>query len=220
MRKPVRRTARIRCGRGFLRSEAADFVQRVQERAGLKRCRGLGLAFLRFRGFASKAAAVAATEFAIILPFMLTLYLGSIEAGDGMAVQFKTALATRAVADPISQHTSIDNSTMTSILGAAATVVAPYPGSGMAATISEITTNSSGQGTLAWSDSLNSTAHTVGQSVTLPTAPQIVNASLIWSEVTCPYQPTFGYALTGAINIFQSSYFYPRLSTSVTRVNS
>jgi hypothetical protein len=90
----------------------------------------------------------------------------------------------------------------------------------MVATISEITTNSSGQGTLAWSDSLNGTAHTVGQSVTLPTAPQIVNASLIWSEVTCPYQPTFGYALTGAINIYQSSYFYPRLSTSVTRVNS
>jgi Flp pilus assembly protein TadG len=136
------------------------------------------------------------------------------------AVQFKTALATRAVADLTSQYTSIDNSTMTSILGAAATVVAPYPASGMVVTMSEITTNSSGQGTLAWSDSLNGTAHTVGQSVTLPTAPQIVNVSLIWSEVTCPYQPTFGYALTGAINIYQSSYFYPRLSTSVTRVNS
>jgi hypothetical protein len=127
MRKPVRRTARIGCGRGFLRSEVADFVQRVQERAGLKRCRGLGLGFLRFRGFASNAAAVAATEFAIILPFMLTLYLGSIEVGDGMAVQFKTALAIRAVADPTSQHTSIDNSTMTSILGAATVVHARSP---------------------------------------------------------------------------------------------
>jgi hypothetical protein len=95
-----------------------------------------------------------------------------------------------------------------------------YPASGMVVTISEITTNSSGQGTITWSDSLNGTAHTVGQSVTLPTALQIANASLIWSEVAYPYHPTFGYALIGTVNIYQSSYFYPRLSTSVTRVNS
>ena len=81
---------------------------------------------------------------------MLTLYLGSIEAGDGMAVQFKTALATRAVADITSQYSGINNSTMTTILGAAATVVAPYPASGMWVTISEITTNSIGQGTITW----------------------------------------------------------------------
>jgi hypothetical protein len=43
---------------------------------------------------------------------------------------------------------------------------------------------------------------------------------LIWSEEAYPYLPTFGYALTGTVNIYQSSYFYPRLSTSVTRVNS
>jgi Flp pilus assembly protein TadG len=147
---------------------------------------------------------------------MLTLHLGSIEAGEGMAVQFKTALATRAVADITSQYTGINNRTMTTILGAAATVVAPYPASGMVVTISEITTNSSGQGTITWSDSLNGTAHTVGQPVTLPTALQIADASLIWSEVAYPYQPTFGYALAGTVNIYQSSYFYPRLSTSVT----
>lgn len=76
------------------------------------------------------------------------------------------------------------------------------------------------QGTITWSDSLNGTAHTVGQPVTLPTALQIANASLIWSEVAYPYQPTFGYALAGTVNIYQSSYFYSRLSTSVTRVNS
>jgi len=184
------------------------------------RYRDLGLALSNFFGFASDAEGVAAVEFAIVLPFMLTLYLGSIEAGDGMAVQFKTALATRAVADITSQYTSIDNSTMTGILGAAATVVAPYPASGMVVTISEITTNSTGHGTITWSDSLNGTAHAVGQSVTLPVALQIANASLIWSEVTYPYQPTFGYVLTSTINIYQSSYFYPRLSNSVTRVNS
>jgi Flp pilus assembly protein TadG len=151
---------------------------------------------------------------------MLALYVGSIELGNAMALQFKAALATRAVADLASQYTSINNSTMTGILGAASTVVAPYPSAGMIVTVSEITTNSAGQGTIIWSDSLNGTAHTVGQSVTLPTALQIANTSMIWSETTYPYQPTFGYVLTGTIDIYQSGYCYPRLSTSVTRVNS
>jgi Flp pilus assembly protein TadG len=163
---------------------------------------------------------VAAVEFAIILPFMLILYLGSVEAGNGLSVQFKAALASRAVADLASQYTSIDNTTMSGILNAAAKVVQPYSASGMIVTISEITTDSTGKGTVTWSDSLNGTAHTVGQSVTLPTALQIANTSLIWSEVTYPYQPSFGMVMTGTINIYQTSYFYPRLSTLITRVNS
>jgi Flp pilus assembly protein TadG len=171
-------------------------------------------------GFARSRQGIAAVEFAIILPFMLVLYLGSIEAGNGLAVQFKAALASRAVADLASQYTSINNATMTGILNAASTVVAPYSASGMVVTITEITTDSSGQGTITWSDSLNGTAHTVGQSVTLPTALQIANTSLIWSEVTYPYQPSLGMVMTGTINIYQSSYFYPRLATSITRVNS
>jgi Flp pilus assembly protein TadG len=184
------------------------------------RTRGLCVAVSHLRGFACNAEGVAAMEFAIILPFMLALYLGSIEVGNALAVQFKTALATRAVADLASQYTSINNSTMTSILAAASSVVAPYSASSMVVTITEITTNSAGQGTITWSDSLNGTARIVGQSVTLPAALRIASTSMIWSEVTYPYQPTFGYVLTGTINIYQSSFFYPRLSTSVTRVNS
>jgi len=172
------------------------------------------------RGWARDPRGVAAVEFSIILPFMLLLYLGSFEAGNGFAVQFKAALASRAVADLASQYTSINNGTMTGILGAASTVVAPYSASGMVVTVSEITTDSGGQSTITWSDSLNGTAHPVGQSVTLPTALQIANTSLIWSEVTYPYQPTLGHGFTGTINIYQTSYFYPRLSTSITRVNS
>jgi Flp pilus assembly protein TadG len=177
-------------------------------------------ALSRLRRFADSRQGVAAVEFAIILPFMLVLYLGSIEAGNGLAVQFRATLASRTVADLASQYSSINNSTMTGILSAAATVVAPYSASGMIVTVSEITTDSSGQGTITWSDSLNGTAHAVGQSVTLPTAMQIANTSLIWSEVTYPYQPALGIVMTGTININQSSYFYPRLSTSITRANS
>jgi Flp pilus assembly protein TadG len=172
------------------------------------------------RRFARDRDGVSAIEFAMILPFMLTLYLGGVEVGDGLAIQFKSTLAARTVADLASQYVSIDNAAMSIILNAALTVVTPYPATGMKVTVSEITTNSSGQGIVQWSDSLNGTARTVGSSVTLPSALQQKNITIIYGEVTYPYTPSLGYVLTGTINIYESMYFYPRLSSTVTRVNS
>src|SRR5271167_3629004 len=94
------------------------------------------------RRFARDRGGVSAVEFAMVLPFMLMLYIGGVELGDGMAIQFKTTLASRTVADLASQFISIDNSTMSIILGAASTVVAPYASGSMTVTVSEVTTDS------------------------------------------------------------------------------
>ena len=165
--------------------------------------------------FARDRDGLSAVEFAMVLPVMLTLYLGSVQLGDGLAIKFRAALAARTVADLASQYVSIDGSTMSSILGAASTVIAPYPATNMVVTVSEITIDANGHATIAWSDSRNGTPHTVGQSVTLPAAMQMPNTSLIWGEVTYPYTPQLGYVITGTVNMYQSTYFYPRMSNSV-----
>ena len=172
------------------------------------------------RRFVRNRDGVSAVEFAMILPFMLTLYLGGIELGDGLAIQFRATLAARTVTDLASQYISINNATMNSILGAASTVVAPYSGANIVVTLSEVTTNSSGQGKVVWSDSLNGTARTVGSNVTLPSNLQTANITLLFGEVTYPYTPTLGYVVTGTINLYEQMYFYPRLSATVTRINS
>lgn len=171
------------------------------------------------RSFARNRDGVSAVEFAIVLPFMLTLYLGGVEVGDGLAIDFKATIAARTVVSLASLYINIDSTAMSNILGAASTVVSPYSASNMVVTLSEITTNANGQGTITWSASLNGTARTVGSSVTLPTALKTANISLLWGEVTYPYTPTMGYVLTGTINIYQDIYFYPRMSSCVTYNN-
>jgi len=173
-----------------------------------------------FRRFAGDQRAVSAVEFACLLPFMLTLYIGGVEIGDGLEIKFKSTLAARTVTDLASQYTSIDNATMSSILGASSAVITPYSAAGMVVTLSEITTNAQGAGTITWSDSLNGTARTVGSSITLPTNMQTPNITILYGEVTYPYTPQIGYVLSGTINIYQSVFFFPRMSTSITRINS
>jgi Flp pilus assembly protein TadG len=167
------------------------------------------------RRFTRDRDAVAAMEFAIVLPIMLLLYIGGVELGDGLQIQFKVTETARTITDVASQYITIQSSDMSNILAAASSVVAPYPSSNMALTVSEVTTNAQGQGTITWSCSLNGTAHLINSSVTLPTNLQAANISLLWGEVTYPYTPSMGYVVTGTINMYQTTYFYPRLSTSV-----
>lgn len=170
----------------------------------------------QLRRFARDRDAVSAVEFAIVLPFMLLLYVGGVEVGDGLAIQFKVTETARTVTDLTTQYVSIDSATMSNILGASSAVVAPYPTSSMVVTVSEVTTNSRGQGTITWSCSLNGTPRPLNQSFTLPSALQTANISLILGEVTYPYTPQLGYVITGTVNMYQSTYFYPRLSNQIT----
>ena len=58
---------------------------------------------------------VSAVEFAMLLPLMLTLYLGAVEISQGVGIDRKVTLTSRTVADLASQVSSISNADMTNI---------------------------------------------------------------------------------------------------------
>jgi hypothetical protein len=99
-------------------------------------------------------------------------------------------------------------------------VIAPYDVSKLKVTVSAVTIDSNNVAKIAWSDTLNGTKRTVGSTVTLPTALNVANTTLIWSEVSYNYKPTIGYVVTGTLNLSDQIYMRPRLSDTVTRVNS
>jgi len=173
----------------------------------------------RLRDLCDDRCGVAAVEFAIIVPFMLALYIGGVELGDAMAIQVKVTDTAHIVADLISQQTTTTNITnVNSILNASSATIAPYSSSNLVVTVSEVSTNASGAATVTWSVSLNGTARTVGQAMTLPTSltgPAYNNISLILGEVSYAYTPNLGGAITGTLALSDSYYLFPRNSTSI-----
>jgi Flp pilus assembly protein TadG len=151
---------------------------------------------------------------------MLTIYLGGVEVGDGFAIDTRVTLVTRSVTDLATQYVTIDNQDMSDILGASTALIAPYAATNITVTVSEITTDSGGNGTVTWSDSLNGTARIVGSKITLPTSLKTANISIILGEVSYNYTPALGYVMTGTITMSDSFYMMPRLVNSVTRSNS
>jgi Flp pilus assembly protein TadG len=174
----------------------------------------------RIRGLARDQRGVSAVEFAMLLPLMLSLYLGAVELSQGIAADRKVTLTARTVADLVSQVSSINNTDMTNSLNAASAVMAPYPSGNLKVTVSSVKIDANNKATIAWSDTLNGTARAVGSTVTLPSALLVANTYLIWSEVQYTYKPTIGYVVSGTLTLKDQIYMRPRLSDSVTRVNS
>lgn len=187
----------------------------------------------RARHLWTDARGVAATEFAIISPFLLLLYVGGVELGNGLAMNVKVTATARSVADMVSQNTQVTSSQMDSILAASSAIMAPYAvtsggASLMTITVSEVSTDSTGKATVQWSKSTSSSgARAKGQEMTLSayTAPDSknpsnANISLILSEVSYDYTPNLGFAISGTVKLTDSYYLFPRCSTNSPATSS
>ncbi|MGY8631266.1 pilus assembly protein [Bradyrhizobium sp. 14AA] len=182
----------------------------------------------RVRHLCTDVRAVAATEFAIVAPFMLLLYVGGVELGNGLSMNVKVTATAHSVADMVSQNTQVTSSQMDGILGAASAIMAPYPitgGSGaslMTITVSGVSTDDKGKATVQWSKSTSSSGtRAVGQVMTLsqftatiPNNTNNANISLILSEVSYDYTPNLGYTISGTVKLTDSYYLFPRCSTN------
>jgi len=160
---------------------------------------------------------VSAVEFAILLPVMVTLFLGSVEATQGIAANRKIELTAHTLADLATQYTDITDLDMANILAAGSAILAPYPTGGLQEVVSEIAINDQGVGTVVWSSTLGGAALTVGTTVSVPSALAVPNSYLVLAQVKYSYNPTYGYVMTGAITLSDQSFMRPRESASIAR---
>ena len=167
------------------------------------------------RRFLREKRGVAAVEFAMLLPLMVTLYLGGVEVSSAIAVDRKVTLVARTLGDLVAQSTSLNATDMTNILNAATTVVQPYSDSLVKVTVSRVDVDAQGAAKVIWSKTKNGTARAVNSAVTLPAALNTANTSLIWAESKYAYTPTVGYVITGTITLTDQIYMRPRLSDTV-----
>lgn len=169
------------------------------------------------RRFAGDARGVSAVEFALLLPLMITLYLGGTEISQAITASRKVTLVSRTVADLVSQYSSVSTTDINNILAASSAIISPFSSTRLATTVSCVKVDASGNATVTWSETLGGTKRGVGSSVTLPSALAVANTSLIMTEATYTYQPTIGYVITGTMALTDKMYMRPRVSDTVAR---
>jgi Flp pilus assembly protein TadG len=169
------------------------------------------------RRFSRDNRGVSAVEFALVLPLMLTMYLGGVEVSDAVSVNRKVTLITRSVADLTSRVQCVSSSDLTNILNAGTAIVYPYNANNITIKITSVLIDSTGKATVDWSTANTGNVYAHGDAVTLPVALDVASTSLIFSEVTYGYKPAIGYVITGTLTLTDQMYMRPRLSASVTK---
>jgi Flp pilus assembly protein TadG len=162
---------------------------------------------------------LSAVEFALILPLMVTLYLGGVEVSQGLTIDRKATLVARTVADLAAQSKDLTVTQLNNVLDASTAVMLPYSIAPMKVTVSQILIDAEGNATIDWSRA--KTGATIGagrakgSTVVVPAALKI-QGGLIWAEVSYDYKPVVGYVITGTMKLTDTIYMRPRLSDTVS----
>ena len=176
-----------------------------------------------FRRFVASRRAVAAIEFAMVVPILLLMLLASFDAGNGIAVYMKVRSATYTLAAITNQYPTIQTADMTTITSATAKVLAPYSSAPVVVIISQIEATTATQAVVSWSYSPTN-GYALAQwspftnlpaNFALNTCGGIYPCYMILAQVQYSYSPSFGYFMTGPITLSDSLYATPRTSACV-----
>ncbi|QOZ66059.1 TadE/TadG family type IV pilus assembly protein [Bradyrhizobium arachidis] len=180
------------------------------------------------REFVADRRALAATEFAVIVPVMLVMFFGTVEFSSAVAVDRKVTLIARTLSDLTSQSIKLADSDMQDAFTASISIVQPYDATLVKGTISQIYIDADSIATVQWSKSgtiasgatqatLANSARKAGDKVTsmIPAALLVPSTYLILGEANYTYSPTIGYVLKTSLPLGDVAYTRPRQTTCV-----
>jgi Flp pilus assembly protein TadG len=158
---------------------------------------------------AGNNSGLAAIEFAMIMPIMAVLFVGTNEFSAGVAIDRKVTLMARTLSDLTSQNTSVTDTQLTNFFSASKAIMTPYPSTPVKGTITELYINPSTlKARVQWSK--GSAAHTAGDIIEIPDALKIGGTYLIYSEVTYNYVPSVAWFINKVSGITLSDYTFTR----------
>lgn len=172
----------------------------------------------------TNASGVAAVEFAIAVPIMLVLYLGSVEGSTLIILDRKVQNAASALGDLVSRTDgTLSRSLLEDYFQAASGIIHPYAVGPIVQTVSGVEVMPSGESIVLWSRQyadgrLNSSgAHAVG--TTLPLSKEMIDLAsgrvVIVAEASYNYAPSFAVVIDQAVQLNRTSYHMPRTSQGV-----
>ena len=170
--------------------------------------------------FAAQTRGVAAVEFALILPILIALYLGSVELTNGLSVNRKMSQVASTVGDLITQYRTLECATLTDIFTASSAIMTPYDDTGLVISVAGIQIDGDGDASVAWSrTNAGGTATALVNEV--PASLKIPDTYLVVAKTEFTYQAIFANFSSekfGKTSFPLSDIFFlrPRIGSEVT----
>ncbi|MGH1351211.1 MAG: TadE/TadG family type IV pilus assembly protein [Methyloligellaceae bacterium] len=170
--------------------------------------------------FVKNRKGVAATEFAMVVPIMIGLYMGAVEVGQALTIDRKLTGLASAAADLVAQSKSITESEIQDIFKITDSILEPFDTATLKITLSSVVSDTDNKQSVEWSVSNAGLEHSIGSSIPGMSADATeANSSVIVAEVKYTYTSPVSYYFTGDTNLSEMFFARPRKSLTVELTN-
>lgn len=174
------------------------------------------------RRFVRAEEGVAAVEFALILPLLLLLYLGSIEASSLFTVDRRVEVISTTVADLVARWNpnqgAITDDVLSDYFRAAEGIIVPYDDGALTQVVSVLEVDEDGIAEVVWSCAYNGgTSLDAGDIYELGEQMQTLSAGgfVVAATTRYPYRPVLGMVFKDAITLENEALFLPRFGEAL-----
>lgn len=170
---------------------------------------------------------VAAVEFALVLPFMLVLFLGVTELNSALTLDRKVSQAASSVADLVAQADRLKSSEVNDLLKLSRAVLDPYPEAPLKVVVASVWMKEVNQPRVMWSRAMNTAQWGTNSAPPIELPKELTRQKdtyLIVAHAEYEHRPTFAAVLkdvfnSATITLSDTYYMRPRVSTSVECCN-
>ena len=162
---------------------------------------------------------VSAVEFALLLPVLLLMYIGTVEAANLLTTVRRVETVASTAADLSAQVKQVSTTDLADIFAASTSILTPYPATPLRVVLSSVVADTNNNGVVAWSCASKGAARAVGSSYVLPSGTTVANSSVIVAEITYAFTPMLDLKKIyspGALNLQRTYYERPRRSLTVS----
>lgn len=181
--------------------------------------------------FAEARDGAAVVEFALIMPLLLMLYFGSIEASSLFTVDRRVTIIAGTVGDLVAQWNpevgEIPQATIDDYFAAAEAIMNPYDPTGIQQVVSFVKVDpGTGATEVLWSEATGGgTARAAGTSYPLAQDSQMNKIArtgqyFVAAETAFSYKPVLGLAFPSPLALSHVSYFLPRFGECIDAAGS
>jgi Flp pilus assembly protein TadG len=157
--------------------------------------------------FARDNRAVAALEFALVLPVLVLVLFGTVEIGNALLLDRKVTAAAQTAADLVAQQKSVTAGDIANIWRAIDNIIAPFDTGGTTYRLLSMVADEDANVTIDWQQRRGGTAL---ENMSLPEGLATANESVIVAQITYSYVPVFGDLIFGSYDITDIAYLRPR----------
>jgi len=176
---------------------------------------------------------VAAVEFALLVPLLLSLYFVTMEVSQAVETSKKVSRVASMTADLVTQQSSITQAEVKAVMDIGESLLQPYNRSlpGIMVTAIQMSNEATPKATVAWSRQLKDGAHSAGIAKgtvlnDVPAKLRVAGTFLVRVESTLEYRPVITWSADGKtmlgltaafdkINMGDTYYLRPRMSDNV-----